>query len=79
MRDPAGARALTLRVAALERRRHSLRAAAESGAEHVSVYDLQVEDGTAFGRWYAAGATPLPEEEVAAQMFREASRPRRVQ
>lgn len=53
--------------------RKSLEAAAASGAQHVSVYDLQVEDGTAFGRWYAAGESPLPEEGVAAQMFREAS------
>eukprot|EP00908_Phaeocystis_cordata_P015698 Transcript_26879.p1 GENE.Transcript_26879~~Transcript_26879.p1 ORF type:complete len:488 (-),score=161.47 Transcript_26879:61-1440(-) len=57
----------------LEQWRHSLAAAAASPATHVSVYDLQVEDGTAFGRWEAAGALPLPEDEVAAQMFRDAS------
>jgi len=53
--------------------RTSLEAAAASGAQHVSVYDLQVEDGTAFGSWYSEGVSPLPEEGVAAQMFREAS------
>ena len=52
----------------------SLHAATECGAHHVSVYDLQVEPGTAYGKWYEAGVHPLPEEEVAAGMYRDASR-----
>lgn len=48
---------------------------------HVSSYDLQVEAGTAFGKWYDDdGATPsptrpaLPDEALAADMYRDASR-----
>ena len=52
----------------------SLAAAAASGAHHVSVYDLQVEARTAFGRWFSPGVHPLPPEEVAAEMYREGSR-----
>jgi coproporphyrinogen III oxidase-like Fe-S oxidoreductase len=31
---------------------HTLREAVATDAAHISVYDLQVEQGTAFGRWY---------------------------
>jgi putative oxygen-independent coproporphyrinogen III oxidase len=52
----------------------SLDAAAASGVHHVSVYDLQVEPRTAFGRWFESGKlTSLPSEEDAAQFFRDAS------
>ena len=51
----------------------SLEAACTSGANHVSVYDLQVETGTAFGRWYSAGSFPLPPEDAAATMYERAS------
>ena len=40
--------------------RHSLDCAAASVATHVSVYDLQVEAGTAFGRWAEAGKETRP-------------------
>jgi oxygen-independent coproporphyrinogen-3 oxidase len=45
---------------------------------HVSAYDLQVEEGTAFGKWYADGATPsgrppLPQDEVSADAYKAAS------
>ena len=54
--------------------RHSLDCAAASVATHVSVYDLQVEAGTAFGRWAEAGKEfGLPDDDVGAQMFRDAS------
>lgn len=33
----------------------SLYAAASCGAKHISVYDLQVEEKTAFNRWYTPG------------------------
>ena len=38
------------------------------------MYDLQVEEGTPFARWYTPGEGPLPREEDAAEMFRDASR-----
>jgi len=40
---------------------------------HVSVYDLQVEQHTAFGRWYTPGVHPLPSEAAAVDMLRAAS------
>lgn len=40
---------------------------------HVSVYDLQVEQGTAFGKWYTPGLSPLPSDDDAAGMYRAAS------
>jgi len=57
--------------------RASLERVIEAGADHVSVYDLQVEKGTAFYRWYGENAredrTPLPSEDASAEMFRDAS------
>jgi oxygen-independent coproporphyrinogen-3 oxidase len=50
----------------------TLRAALQAAPHHVSVYDLQVETGTAFGRWYTPGAAPLPPEAVTADMLRDA-------
>jgi len=53
---------------------HSLHAASSCGAKHISVYDLQVEEKTAFSRWYTPGAFPLPTEVQAAEMYRSAVR-----
>ena len=39
---------------------------------HISSYDLVVEPFTAFGRYYKPGHTPLPTDEIAAQMYRMA-------
>ena len=39
---------------------------------HISSYDLVVEPVTAFGRYYKPGHTPLPTDEIAAQMYRMA-------
>ncbi|KAI8470941.1 MAG: radical SAM enzyme [Monoraphidium minutum] len=52
----------------------TLRRAVEAGAPHVSVYDLQVEEGTPFARMYTPGEAPLPPDDAAAEMYREASR-----
>jgi coproporphyrinogen III oxidase-like Fe-S oxidoreductase len=47
---------------------------------HLSVYDLIVEQGTAFGAWYAraagppGGRAPLPGDALAGDMYREAAR-----
>eukprot|EP00613_Pedinella_sp_CCMP2098_P020849 CAMPEP_0171696876 /NCGR_PEP_ID=MMETSP0991-20121206/8520_1 /TAXON_ID=483369 /ORGANISM="non described non described, Strain CCMP2098" /LENGTH=638 /DNA_ID=CAMNT_0012285629 /DNA_START=153 /DNA_END=2069 /DNA_ORIENTATION=- len=40
---------------------------------HVSVYDLQVEEGTAFGKWYTPGVFPLPCEDTSANLYSAAS------
>ncbi|CAI5495674.1 unnamed protein product [Closterium sp. Naga37s-1] len=53
---------------------HSLSEVIRLGPSHVSVYDLQVEQGTAFGRWYSPGRSPLPADDLSADMYREASR-----
>ena len=53
--------------------RNSLRQAADSGCSHVSVYDLQIEPGTAFAKWYRPGEAPLPSEKVAADMYAAAA------
>lgn len=37
---------------------------------HISIYDLIVEDKTAFSRYYTPGEFPLPTEEATAQMYR---------
>ena len=45
---------------------------------HVSVYDLQVEPGTRFGRRLTPGEAPLPSDEAGAAMYRAASEQLRV-
>lgn len=47
----------------------TLHAAVGTGCPHISVYDLQIEDGTAFGRWYSPGVFPLPSNENSAAMY----------
>lgn len=52
----------------------TLDAATSAAPHHVSVYDLQVEAKTAFGRWYVPGVAPLPSEDHAAAMYVTAHR-----
>jgi oxygen-independent coproporphyrinogen-3 oxidase len=40
---------------------------------HLSYYDLIVEPGTVFDRYYQPGAAPLPTEAAAAEMYRRAA------
>ena len=54
----------------LEQWEFSLKSAVEIAPAHLSIYDLIVEQGTAFGRYFEAGAQPLPADETAAQMYR---------
>mmetsp|Transcript_35165 Transcript_35165/g.35806 ORF Transcript_35165/g.35806 Transcript_35165/m.35806 type:complete len:455 (-) Transcript_35165:25-1389(-) len=54
----------------LETWKKTLQTAGACGATHISVYDLQVEDKTAFGKWYSPGVFPLPNEEDSAEMYR---------
>ncbi|KAJ0049398.1 hypothetical protein Pint_15628 [Pistacia integerrima] len=51
----------------------SLRLTIESQPDHVSVYDLQVEQGTKFGILYTPGEFPLPSETQSANFYRMAS------
>lgn len=37
---------------------------------HISVYDLTIETGTAFGRRYTPGESPLPSDEMTVAMYR---------
>jgi coproporphyrinogen III oxidase-like Fe-S oxidoreductase len=48
---------------------NTLDSAASCGCSHISVYDLQIEDKTAFGRWYTPGIFPLPTDEQSASMY----------
>ncbi len=51
----------------------SLAAAIELSPQHLSAYDLVVEPGTVFGKRYEPGESPLPADDLAAQMYRTAS------
>jgi oxygen-independent coproporphyrinogen-3 oxidase len=37
--------------------------------EHISAYALTLEHGTAFGRWAAKGLLPIPDPDLAAEMY----------
>lgn len=52
---------------------HSLREAVAASPAHVSVYDLQIEEGTLFNKWYKPGQSPLPSDDNAAEFYRTAS------
>ncbi|KAF4395057.1 hypothetical protein G4B88_017927 [Cannabis sativa] len=52
----------------------SLRLAIEAQPSHVSVYDLQVEQGTKFGLLYKPGEFPLPSDSQSAEFYKMASR-----
>jgi len=51
----------------------SIEAVIDASPNHVSVYDLQVEEGTPFAKLYSPGMAPLPEDEDAANMYALAS------
>jgi len=48
----------------------SLEKAIKIAPTHISVYDLIIEPGTAFGRYYQPGSQPLPADETTAKMYR---------
>ncbi len=50
----------------------SLQAVLQLDPTHVSVYDLTVEAGTAFDRWYQPGISPLPTETATVEMYQMA-------
>ena len=41
--------------------------------EHLSLYALTIEEGTPFGRWAARGLLPVPDPDLAAEMYEWAS------
>ncbi len=53
----------------LQQWQDSLQQAIAQAPTHISVYDLTIESGTAFGKRYEAGAKPLPTEELTVEMY----------
>jgi len=49
----------------------SLTTAVKIAPNHISIYDLTIEPRTAFGRYYQPGVSPLPTDELTAQMYRQ--------
>jgi putative oxygen-independent coproporphyrinogen III oxidase len=56
----------------LEMWQQSLEQAISLTPTHISVYDLTIEPGTAFGRYFKPGDQPLPSDEITVQMYRMA-------
>lgn len=54
----------------LEDWQESLETVVAIAPTHISTYDLIIESGTAFGRYYQPGSQPLPTDETTAQMYR---------
>nr|ACG46309.1 oxygen-independent coproporphyrinogen III oxidase-like protein sll1917 [Zea mays] len=52
----------------------SLRCTVDARPTHVSVYDLQIEQGTKFGQMYTPGVFPLPSDTESANFYRIASK-----
>lgn len=50
----------------------SLKQALKIAPMHISIYDLTIEPGTAFGRYYQPGDRPLPTDETTVKMYRMA-------
>lgn len=57
----------------LSRWQATLRRAIELNPEHLSLYALTIENGTPFGRWAARGRLPIPDPDLAADMYEAAS------
>jgi putative oxygen-independent coproporphyrinogen III oxidase len=52
--------------------KESLEKARTFAPTHISIYDLTIEPGTAFGRYYQPGDKPLPTDEATVSMYRMA-------
>ena len=57
----------------LESWQHTLDLVLGLHPEHFSLYALTLEHGTPFGRWSARGLMPLPDPDLAAEMYERAS------
>ncbi|MEH2038769.1 radical SAM family heme chaperone HemW [Nostoc sp.] len=53
----------------LDQWQDSLEKAVAIAPTHISIYDLTIEPGTAFGRYYKPGDTPLPTDEATVKMY----------
>ncbi|MDZ8104220.1 MAG: radical SAM family heme chaperone HemW [Nostoc sp. DedQUE12a] len=53
----------------LDRWQDSLNKAVAVSPTHISIYDLTIEPGTAFGRYYKPGDSPLPTDESTVKMY----------
>ncbi len=49
----------------------SIATAVKIAPNHISIYDLTIEPVTAFGKYYQPGVSPLPTDELTAQMYRQ--------
>ena len=58
----------------LQQWEQSLQEAVSLKPAHISVYDLQIEEGTLFHRWFKAGQEPLPSDDKSAELYCTASR-----
>jgi putative oxygen-independent coproporphyrinogen III oxidase len=56
----------------LDQWQNSLEKAVAIAPTHISIYDLTIEPGTAFGRYYKPGDSPLPTDEATVQMYQMA-------
>ncbi|CAN6333634.1 unnamed protein product [Urochloa humidicola] len=52
----------------------SLRCTVDARPTHISVYDLQIEQGTKFGQMYTPGVFPLPSDTESANFYKIASK-----
>jgi putative oxygen-independent coproporphyrinogen III oxidase len=52
---------------------NTLEEACQINSTHISVYDLQIEEKTAFSRWQQSGRISLPSELLSTRMFKTAS------
>lgn len=55
----------------LEHWQETLEKAVVIAPKHISIYDLTIEPGTAFGRYYKPGIQPLPTDDTTVQMYRQ--------
>jgi oxygen-independent coproporphyrinogen-3 oxidase len=58
----------------LEQWQATLETAQKIAPNHISIYDLTIEPGTAFGRYYQPGSNPLPTDEETVEMYSLARR-----
>lgn len=56
----------------LDQWQDSLTTAVAIAPTHISIYDLTIEPGTAFGRYYQPGDNPLPTDEATVKMYQTA-------
>lgn len=56
----------------LDQWQNSLEKAVALAPTHISIYDLTIEAGTAFGRYYKPGDNPLPTDETTVKMYQMA-------